>query len=111
MVKITDAEDLFEPHIYHRGEAISCTDAVKITHKSSNLITAVVEGTDYYDVRIVMKSNSISSMSCTCPYADTGENCKHMAAVLIYCFDDSGISDGEDGEKSILLLNVYLQII
>lgn len=106
MIKITEAADLFESHIYERGEAISCSDLIKITHKSADLITAIVEGTEYYDVRIMMGNGYITDMSCTCPYADTGENCKHMAAVLINCFKDTSDAGEADDSERISVKNM-----
>ncbi|MHB8964101.1 MAG: SWIM zinc finger family protein, partial [Saccharofermentanales bacterium] len=101
MTKIADAAELFKSHIYERGEAISFSDSINITHKSADLITAIVEGTEYYDVRIMMENGYITDMSCTCPYADTGENCKHMAAVLIHCFEDIRDADVKDPSERI----------
>lgn len=42
----------------------------------------MVEGTEDYEVDIEMEDGRICEMYCTCPYADDGNNCKHMAAVL-----------------------------
>ncbi len=99
MRKIIDAADLFKPHIFERGEVISYTDAITITHQSVDLISAVVEGTDDYDVQIMMQNGDIIDMSCSCPYADSGENCKHMAAVLIHCFEYLNDTPEEDEES------------
>lgn len=47
---------------------------------------ATVCGTDDYEVLINLdgdrEKSNIKSMFCSCPYADSGANCKHMAAVL-----------------------------
>lgn len=45
---------------------------------------ALVEGTDVYEIEIEMDDDGIYEMSCTCPYADDGNYCKHMAAVLYH---------------------------
>lgn len=45
-------------------------------------ITAEVWGSDQYDVEIWMNGSEVVDMSCTCPYAEDGTPCKHMAAVL-----------------------------
>lgn len=63
MRKIIDAADFFEPHIFARGEVISYSDAIKITHQSSDLISAIVEGTDDYDVHIMMGNGDIADMN------------------------------------------------
>jgi uncharacterized Zn finger protein len=43
--------------------------------------SAVVEGTDSYDVTISQSENGELCCACTCPY-DHGPYCKHIAAVL-----------------------------
>lgn len=45
-------------------------------------IEAEVEGTKKYHVNIVLDGESVIYMSCDCPHAESGNNCKHMAAVL-----------------------------
>lgn len=75
-------ESYFMPHIWQRGEDITHTNAVSIMTHTKELIEAVVTGTYSYDVYITLSDDDIY-MSCTCPFADSGENCKHMAAVLI----------------------------
>lgn len=107
MRRIIDAADFFELHIFARGEVINYSDAITITHQSADLIIAVVEGTDDYDVQIMMQNGDITSMSCSCPYADSGENCKHMAAVLIRCFEYLGDTSEEDEESINLHTEVF----
>lgn len=107
MRKIIDAADLFRPHIFARGEVISYSDAIKITHQSADLISAIVEGTDDYDVQIMLQNGDITDMNCTCPYADSGENCKHMAAVLICCFEYLGDTSEEDEET----INLHTEVL
>ncbi len=72
----------FSPHIWERGEGIAFSDAISITNQTSKMTEATVMGSDNYDVNIIFTNNDIQ-MSCTCPYALSGEYCKHMAAVLI----------------------------
>lgn len=43
--------------------------------------SALVEGTDIYEVKIKFESNQIIDSTCTCPY-DMGPVCKHGTAVL-----------------------------
>ena len=45
-------------------------------------LKAVVCGSDDYEVEIHFADGEILSMTCDCPYAEDGNNCKHMAAVL-----------------------------
>ncbi|CCQ94829.1 hypothetical protein CULT_2080002 [[Clostridium] ultunense Esp] len=49
-----------------------------------------------------MKDNEdIIDLSCNCPYAEAGNNCKHMAAVLFYLEDKENILAGQDIGESI----------
>ncbi len=57
-------------------------DRVENLRINSNRVKAVVQGTDFYHVEIKLNGNKIIGMSCDCPYAQDGHNCKHMAAVL-----------------------------
>ena len=75
-------ERLFKPHILERGMAYYCEGCVEDLEVNDDEITAAVEGSDMYDVCIDLDGNGVSGMECTCPYAESGENCKHMAAVL-----------------------------
>ena len=50
--------------------------------ETDNGILAEVEGTERYDVFIELSNDTIRDMSCSCPYAESGKYCKHMAAVL-----------------------------
>ena len=43
---------------------------------------AQVDGTEVYDVHIMLDDEEVIDMQCSCPYAADGRNCKHMAAVL-----------------------------
>ncbi|MDO4649889.1 MAG: SWIM zinc finger family protein [Eubacteriales bacterium] len=72
----------FEPHILDRGEAYyqdGCVTSFKFTETG---IDAQVEGEYLYHISIELDGGHVKDMSCDCPYARSGENCKHMAAVL-----------------------------
>ena len=73
---MSDWKDLFQEHILDRGESYYFDGAVLELHKT------VVEGTEDYEVDIEMEGGRICEMYCSCPYAEGGNNCKHMAAVL-----------------------------
>ena len=47
------------------------------------------------------EDDEIIELSCNCPYADAGNNCKHMAAVLFYLVDKDKSLVVEDMEISI----------
>lgn len=75
-------ETYFQKRILDRGYDYYFDDRVEDLRINSNRIKAVVHGTDFYHVEIKLKGNQIIGMSCDCPYAEDGHNCKHMAAVL-----------------------------
>ena len=48
--------------------------------------SAVVEGTDDYEVFVKIENEKVTDYTCTCPY-DYGDVCKHIVAVLYYIRD------------------------
>lgn len=75
-------ETYFQKRILDRGYDYYFDERVEDLRINSNRIKAVVNGTDFYHVEIKLNGNQIIGMSCDCPYAQDGHNCKHMAAVL-----------------------------
>lgn len=75
-------KELFQDHILARGEMYCCDGAVLELHKTEQGYHAVVEGTEDYEVDIEIEGGQVHEMYCSCPYAEDGNNCKHMAAVL-----------------------------
>ena len=85
----------FASRILQRGENYYYDGAVRAMKWNGREITATVEGTEDYKVRITVSDGIVGRMSCTCLYAEE-DNCKHMAAVL---FEASGDDfPGENGE-------------
>lgn len=81
-------KSLFARHILERGYDYYCMDAVENLDISEDLIRADVSGTEDYEVEISLEDGEITDMYCSCPYAEDGRNCKHMAAVL-YEWEDA----------------------
>ena len=75
---------LFKEHILDKGNDYFITNRVGNVYTKDNMIEATVYGTEEYKVGIVKDDEEIIDLSCNCPYADAGYNCKHMAAVLFY---------------------------
>ena len=75
-------KQLFAPHILSRGRDYFDSELVEIEAMDEQSIEASVEGTDTYSVEILLRKGKVVQMTCDCPYAAGGENCKHMAAVL-----------------------------
>lgn len=85
----------FTTTIWQRGQQLQQKQAVYNLQKTENGYDAMVSGNydDYYvSVEFDNKKN-IEFLSCTCPYAEQGHNCKHMAALLIeVCEQDNYLS-------------------
>lgn len=94
-------KNLFQEHILGRGLNYFISDLVKNVYIKDNAIEATVYGTKEYKVGIKKENEEITDLSCNCPYADTGNNCKHMAAVLFYLEDKKIILAGQDMEEGI----------
>ena len=75
-------QGFFREHILDRGYDYFCDGAVIGLKKEGDVLTAIVEGTLDYSVEISFDGEMIADMDCTCPYAEDGNYCKHMAAVL-----------------------------
>lgn len=86
---------LFTPWILERGRNYRDDGCVTRVHQDENTVTAVVSGTEDYDVQIEMSHDGeILHMSCSCPYAQGGDNCKHMAAVL-FAIEKGGLEQSD----------------
>ena len=80
---------LFAQRILNRGYEYYMDDLVEDLHRDGDTIYATVSGTEDYEVEITLDGEEVEDMFCTCPYADDGNYCKHMAAVL-FEYDDNG---------------------
>ncbi len=77
-----DWENNFAQHILERGYDYYLSGSVKNLVVSGDSVQADVKGTENYEVEIYLDGNNITYLYCSCPYAGSGSNCKHMAAVL-----------------------------
>lgn len=74
---------LFKPWILEWGREYFDFGQVTGLAEDGDIIQAEVSGSQVYSVEIQKKGDRVEWMSCDCPYAQGGENCKHMAAVLL----------------------------
>ncbi len=95
---------LFQEHILGRGLDYFIHNLVGNVYVKDNIIEATVYGTKEYKVEIVKNNEEIVDLSCNCPYADSGNNCKHMAAVLFYLEDKENALARQDMEEDIYKL-------
>ncbi len=86
-------EPCFPSHILQRGYEYFLEGLVlDLQQVDDGEYTAVVRGNSEYHVYIRMEGGvPTSQMSCTCPYAESGRACKHMAAVLFALEDQRAL--------------------
>ncbi len=94
-----DWKELFDKCILERGFDYYIEGAVDNIDISEDIICAEVEGTEPYQVEINMEKGEITDMYCSCHYAEDGQNCKHMAAVL-YEYENRWNTDKDDKDTS-----------
>ena len=70
----------FKPWVLEQGRECFLEGAVSAIRLGEGTCSAVVSGK--YEVEIALDEEEVYDMSCTCPYAEKGHSCKHMAAVL-----------------------------
>ena len=87
-------KQLFDHAILERGYEYFCEALISDLKIAPDHIQATVEGSEDYEVVIGMENGQITSTYCSCPYADGGKNCKHMAAVL-YAAEDQEYKPSE----------------
>ena len=75
-------QHLFSGGILQRGRDYYKQNKVRSLIRDGDTYYATVEGTEDYEVVVRIENNRVSSMHCSCPYAEDGNRCKHMAAAL-----------------------------
>ncbi|MGB3368649.1 MAG: SWIM zinc finger family protein [Acidaminobacteraceae bacterium] len=75
-------EHLFKNLILERAYDYFASGLIKELEYVDDEITARVDGSSLYDVRVTIVEECIEDMFCDCPYFSDGNNCKHIAAVL-----------------------------
>ncbi len=74
---------IFGKTVLDRGRVYYDAGKVKNLRYENGSYLAMVRGSLPYRVEIRVEGNTIRSMSCSCPRAEAGHRCKHMAATLI----------------------------
>ena len=97
---MTNWKNLFYKRILERGEDYYEEGFVSNVTKTDSGYRALVEGSDMYEVEIEIMDSRIYDMSCDCPFADGGNYCKHMAAVLYYLDAEEGDVEREEPEMT-----------
>lgn len=69
-------ESEFASHILKRSFDYFEEGAVHELIQTADGYEATVEGSDSYSVEIAISNQTLMAMSCDCPYAEDGKNCK-----------------------------------
>lgn len=95
MFDITQLAGHVPPEIYKRGLSYYQQQLVTGLYESSKgKWTALVSGTEDYEVRIQTEGSILRKATCTCPY--DAPVCKHIVAVLLAIMEESGtLQDGQ----------------
>jgi len=72
----------FSAVIRHRGLEYFRARRVKVLRGDEAALTAIVRGTDLYEVSIRYSAGGLY-VSCGCPYFDSNGSCKHLWAVVL----------------------------
>lgn len=76
-------QNLFSREVLQRGRNYYKSNRVKsLKTLDDNHYIATVRGTNKYYVSVTVTDDKISDIECDCPHAESGNYCKHMAAVL-----------------------------
>ena len=84
-MKITDSmiKKSCSATIYKRGLEYFKEGRVHLRKREDNLITAVVDGEELYNVQVRLSEKGVENCFCTCPYFETMNSvCKHIVSTL-----------------------------
>jgi len=89
-------KNLFTESMLRGGQEYINNGSIKNVLATDSEITGDVSGIDDFHIKIELVDNAISKMNCTCPLAQSGVICKHMAAVLLAWENMSRTSNKHD---------------
>ena len=93
-----DWKQLFKENVLNGGKDYVQNHSVHNLTSDGGTLSADVEGLESFRVRIRLGSDTVESMECGCSYAQTGSNCKHMAAVL-FAWEEMKVDEEAEQEK------------
>ena len=101
-VTIDNFENQLPTTIVNRGKKYFLNEQVislKFNEKS-NILESIVQGSFDYFVEVIFDKGTIIDFSCTCPYANSTQMCKHIAASLYDVRSNKIIYDDVRGLKN-----------
>lgn len=79
---LSDFENYVSYKIWSRGEEyFECNAVADLVETTPGEWSAIVKGTEDYNIEISLEENEIITWYCDCPY--DGEICKHVVAVIL----------------------------
>ncbi len=72
----------FSARVRERGQSYLSQGRVKILFGTDSVLEAQVEGSASYSVNFEWKEDTLFA-SCSCPYFEGGESCKHLWAAIL----------------------------
>lgn len=91
--------ELFEENVLNEAEEEVRGSAVQDLSVEENRITARVADTEEFQVEIRVAEDAVAEMKCSCPDAEKGGRCRHMAAVMLAWENEGKASAGETPEE------------
>ena len=79
--------------VRERGREYYRMGQVHVEASNSEMVHAVVTGSDEYDVSLTVHSPDLWA-SCSCPFFDRGVPCKHVWATVLAADERGGLKDG-----------------
>lgn len=78
-------EDEVDYTILSRGKRYYNDGRILDIWCEGNFITAYIDGSEIYRIKLIIGDNDLNDFYCSCPYSEGGHYlCKHIAAVLYY---------------------------
>ncbi len=77
--------EYFDPGVRARGREYHASGRVRVTDSDRNWLLASVRGSRAYEVELTLRPDGETAelvATCTCPYFEGSDNCKHIWAVL-----------------------------
>lgn len=84
-MKITDdmIKKICSATMYKRGVEYLREGRVHLRKRADNMINAIVDGEEIYNIQVKFSEGNIENYMCTCPYFQTmNSTCKHIVAAL-----------------------------
>ena len=90
VLTLRSVRELAEARTYARGEAYFHDGAVGLLEADAFEVSAGVQGTQRYHVRLAVGTGDELEYECDCPVGDDGIFCKHAVAVALSWLENAG---------------------